>query len=123
METKEGGMEDLKMYWKQLKEHSNTDREVDGDDVTEPFTVVEEGGQVGDNHDQDTGHIDGHHLDIDGHQLDRDGQQLYIDGNHLDIGRHHLNIGVHHLDIDGHHLDIDGHYQDIDGHYLDINGQ
>ena len=35
-------------------------RQVDSDDVSEPLLVVEEGGEVGDEDDEDGGHVDRH---------------------------------------------------------------
>ena len=45
-------------------------REVDGDDVSEPLAVVEEGGEVADDHDQ-------RRRDVHRHQLDRQDNVLW----------------------------------------------
>ncbi len=37
-------------------------RKVDGDDVAEPLPVVEEGGEVGDGHDEQGRNVHRHHL-------------------------------------------------------------
>ena len=42
--------------------------------MSEPLAVVEEGGEVADNHDEEGGHVDGHHLHVL-HGVDRGGQR------------------------------------------------